>query len=304
MFLSIGSIIIDDIVLPDGRTFMGTLGGGTTHAAMGMRVWSKQVRPVAAVGRDLPPTLGAQLAEMFDTRALLLRSSLPTPRAWQLFEADGRRTEIFRSNYADFLATFPLPEEYPLDLLHASGVHLQGGIPAPFQKWVQRLRAAGQPFILWEPWDQFCENPENYPDFEQMAAWVDAVSPNLSEGQALTGLSEPTAVLRRLLQSAPLVALRMGSKGSLVAQRGGPILSVKAAPVTEVIDQTGAGNAFCGGLIAGMCLTGELATAAKYAAVSASFALGQFGAVYPLEGIRQKALNGLDQIEIGIVSSQ
>jgi sugar/nucleoside kinase (ribokinase family) len=89
-----------------------------------------------------------------------------------------------------------------------------------------------------------------------------------------------------------------------VAQRGGPILSVKAAPVTEVIDQTGAGNAFCGGLIAGMCLTGELATAAKYATVSASFALGQFGAVYPLEGIRQKALNGLDQIEIGIVSSQ
>ncbi len=39
MHISISSVIIDDIVLPDGTTYMAILGGGGTHAAMGMRVW-------------------------------------------------------------------------------------------------------------------------------------------------------------------------------------------------------------------------------------------------------------------------
>jgi hypothetical protein len=42
-FFSVGSIILDDIVLYDGQTRMGVLGGGSTHAAMGMRVWADQV---------------------------------------------------------------------------------------------------------------------------------------------------------------------------------------------------------------------------------------------------------------------
>ncbi len=54
MFFSIGSVIIDDIVLPDGQTRMGVLGGGATHAATGLRVWSDRVGVCAAVGRNFP----------------------------------------------------------------------------------------------------------------------------------------------------------------------------------------------------------------------------------------------------------
>ena len=35
-FIAVGSVIIDDIVYPDGRTSMGVLGGGGAHAAYGM----------------------------------------------------------------------------------------------------------------------------------------------------------------------------------------------------------------------------------------------------------------------------
>ena len=56
-YLSIGSIIIDDIVLPDGRSQMGMLGGGGTHAVMGMRAWSNQIRFITGVGNDFPPEL-------------------------------------------------------------------------------------------------------------------------------------------------------------------------------------------------------------------------------------------------------
>ena len=70
MFLSIGPVVIDDIVLPDGQTRMGTLGGGATHAAMGMRVWSGRVALLATLGRDVPEPDRRKLARAFDLRSL------------------------------------------------------------------------------------------------------------------------------------------------------------------------------------------------------------------------------------------
>ena len=48
-------IILDDIIYPDGRTAMGTLGGGGLYAACGMRLWHQDVTICAAVGADLQP---------------------------------------------------------------------------------------------------------------------------------------------------------------------------------------------------------------------------------------------------------
>ena len=53
-FLAIGSIIIDDIVYPDGRTSMGVLGGGGTHAAYGIAFAGEKPALVGLVGEDLP----------------------------------------------------------------------------------------------------------------------------------------------------------------------------------------------------------------------------------------------------------
>jgi sugar/nucleoside kinase (ribokinase family) len=165
---------------------MNTLGGGTTHAVMGMRVWSHLVRPIASLGRDFPICLVDQMGDYFDLSGLV-RRSLPNPRAWQLFDEDGTRNEVFRTTYEDFLAINPLPHEVPLDRLRALGVHLQSQSPQPALQWIERLRQAGSPYILYEPWDQFCL-PENYDEFMELARQCDAVSPNFSEARQLTGL--------------------------------------------------------------------------------------------------------------------
>ncbi len=75
MFFSIGSVIIDDIVLPDGQTRMGVLGGGAMHAAIGLRVWSDRVGLCAAVGRDFPEQSPAPVsdADTPDKRAVARR---------------------------------------------------------------------------------------------------------------------------------------------------------------------------------------------------------------------------------------
>ncbi len=53
-FIAVGSIYLDDIVFPNGRTVMGVLGGGAAHAAAGMAIWGQRGGIVACVGRDLP----------------------------------------------------------------------------------------------------------------------------------------------------------------------------------------------------------------------------------------------------------
>jgi sugar/nucleoside kinase (ribokinase family) len=296
LFSSIGSIIIDDIVLPNGRTFMGTLGGGMTHAAMGMRVWTDSVRPISAIGNDFPEYLLAQMRELFDLSGIVRRDWMTT-RAWQLFEENGHRSEVFRTPLDKFLAMGPRPHEVPLELLNLEGVHLQAGLAEEFYAWVERLRAAGCKFILWEPWEQFTK-PENLDVYHEMVKLVDIVSPNLEEACTLTGLSDPLAVFRELRKNAPIVALRMGSQGSLVAQQGGPIYQVSTVPVPKIVDVTGAGNAYCGGLVVGMSTRGDLIQAAGYAVVSASMALGQFGAVYPIAGVHETAIQRLEQVKI------
>jgi ribokinase len=64
---------------------------------------------------------------------------------------------------------------------------------------------------------------------------------------------------------------------------------VPAVPVAGIVDVTGAGNAYCGGFLVGLAETGDLGQAGRYGAVSASFALEQFGATFALEGLRARA---------------
>jgi sugar/nucleoside kinase (ribokinase family) len=54
------------------------------------------------------------------------------------------------------------------------------------------------------------------------------------------------------------------------------VVRVPSVP-TDVVDVTGAGNAYCGGFLVGYLETDDIATAAMYGAVSASFAVEQFG---------------------------
>ncbi len=287
-FLSIGSIIVDDIVLPDGQVHLGALGGGMTHAAMGMRAWSERVGVLAAVGGDFPEAAQREMARAFDLRGLV-RRDVPTPRAWQLCETDGRRTDVFRTDPNQYEAMSVRPDELPAGYAGAAGAYLACKAPDPFREWVARLRAGGCSCILWEPWIIFCR-PENRSLFRELAPLVDVVSPNLLEAGRLTGLEDARQILAALLEDgARAVALRMGEAGSLVAAQGGAAVAVPAVPVERIVDVTGAGNAYCGGLVVGLAETGDLAQAGRYGAVSASFALEQFGALFPLDDLKARA---------------
>jgi sugar/nucleoside kinase (ribokinase family) len=275
--VSFSNLIVDDIVLPDGRSFMNTLGGAGTHALIGMRVWSERLGFIAAVGADLDLQHRALLEGLgVDLRGLIEREGYKTARAWQLFEPDERRIEVFRTREEDFERAKPEFVDIPADYLAARGFHIQSGTLAELADLAARLRAANPRVCLaWEPAPSQLIGPPA--DVRAVLSQVDLVSPDLGEGQMLTDEQAPERILDRLVGwGGRLVALRMGAQGSLVATADGARYRVPAVPAT-IVDVTGAGNAYCGGFLVGLGSGLGVAEAAARAAVSASFALEQFG---------------------------
>ncbi len=276
-YVSYSGLIIDDIVLPDGRTYFNTLGGSATHALIGMRVWSDRLGYFAAVGNDFSDDHRRQLEALgIDLTGLLVRPDYPTARAWQLFEPDERRVEIFRTDIDDFYRLEARFEEIPASYLAARGFHVCHGSIAALTGVVRSLRAANPTAIIaWEPTPMQTSATEE--EMRTLFGLVDFISPDLTEARDLTGRTDPQDMMDTLLSwGARVVGLRMGARGSLVGSRDGATYRVPASP-TSVVDTTGAGDAYIGGFLVGLGEGNDASEAGARAAVSASFAIEQFG---------------------------
>ena len=282
-YVCVGGIIIDDIVFPNGETRMGVLGGGTIHAAAGMLIWDQRPGISVCAGHDLPEPARQRLERDFDLQGLIWLD-LPQVRAWQVFEWDGRRTEIFR---VDEIAPFiygGTPDQMPAAYHAAKGVYVLND-----DRLLSQWRAMyPNTTLFWEPGQAFMIAP-NAERFRAGLRQIDIVSPNLLEAQQVYGFTDPAALVKAMLDDgAQIAALRMGEAGSLVGQRGDPICSTcPPYPYRIILDQTGAGNTYCGGFLVGWLETGDLKKAACYGAVAASFALEVIGVADPLSNLAE-----------------
>ncbi|RMG90228.1 MAG: hypothetical protein D6708_08760 [Candidatus Dadabacteria bacterium] len=263
-------------MLPTGETHMGVLGGSGLHSAWGMRVWEARVGLVAGHGPDLPLDLRRQLLESGVDLSGVWEYPEPTARAWQIFEFDQHRTELFRTPEADFYRRLPTAENIPPAYWDAAGFHLLQG-PAEALALAQALRRRDRAVLLAEP-PPGAYTPARLPEFARLLPAVDVFSPNLEEAGALLEEDDPARLAARFLEmGAAVVALRMGAAGSLVAQaKTGESWRIPAYPA-RVVDVTGAGNSYCGGFLVGYVTTGDPLLAGRMAAVSASFTVEQFG---------------------------
>ena len=276
-FVSLSNVIIDDILLPDGRAIFGVLGGAGVHAMAGARVWSSSLGLIGSIGSDMGQDNIATLRNLNIDTSMLVPLQEHTTRAWQIFQPDGERIEVFRDkrNVVRLVSVkeTSLSERYR----NVKGVHLF------FSEAVDILIENIETFrtispkvrIILEPSES--QTARGKVDLERVFPLIDVFSPNLLEAGRITGCNEPEAMIGGLFaMGAKAVALRMGGRGSLVAECGGDLFWI---PATEgrLVDVTGAGNAYCGGLLVGLAEGLSLAESALRGAVSASFAMEQFG---------------------------
>jgi sugar/nucleoside kinase (ribokinase family) len=113
---------------------------------------------------------------------------------------------------------------------------------------------------------------------------TDIFFPNEEEAHALFPDLSLERVAQRVAALGPqIVVIKRGRKGALLySKEQEAYYHIPALPV-EVVDVTGAGDAFAGGCVAGLVATGDLEEAGWRGAVAASLAIQGYGGLHVLE---------------------
>ncbi len=279
-YVSLG-IIIDDIVFPDGQTRMGLLGGGGAQTAWGMALAAKSgemVGMLSGVGADFPTQALEPLERMGIDVSGVHVTDLPTARAWQILEQGGRRTHVWRvdqdtSDHQTHPSWNTIRQFYPdLEAIHW-GLHPE----APYLAPCKALRDHGV-LISLEPFKGMDE-PLSDSALRAVLSQCEIYSPTWDEAVSLFGTDDRQVLLQRAADlGGHILALRMGAKGADIWDlKSGNGVRIPAAPVENVIDPVGAGDAFCGAFTATWHETHDLARSGVSGAVAASYMLEQVG---------------------------
>ena len=133
----------------------------------------------------------------------------------------------------------------------------------------------------------------------QLISKVNIFMINDEEAKQLTGINNLDKISDLLLSKGPqIVIIKKGSKGSLLAYKNNKI-NISVVPNTNLIDPTGAGDSFAGGVLGYVANKGlgNPIEAVKYGTAVASFTVSGFGLenLYKIE--KEELLKRKEQIK-------
>jgi len=278
LVLVIGNLTIDDVVLPDGATHMAMLGGNSVHAATAVVTGGAKAALAARRGEDFPPgALAVLAAEGIDLSGLVDIPG-PTVRNWVIYEADGRRRWLYRTPPQRSAEAAPEPADLdPAMLRRAAVVHVAAMPLGNAERIVAHVRRQAPGALVTvdthESWDSSVTGR-----VLALARTADLFVPSLAELARLTGAGEPADGLRALAAAGLGQAVVKAAAAGAYVLEGGRITRVPAAR-TVVADSTGAGDAFCGGLAAGLARGLSLVESAGLGAAIAAAAITESGSL-------------------------
>jgi sugar/nucleoside kinase (ribokinase family) len=306
----VGGLREDYFITPSGEVHLHKLGGNAVYAAVGARLWSGQIGIVSRVGSNFPaewlPVIDAHgidtggvcvLPDPLDTRTFyaylsleervdtdpalhLARVGAPLPPALQNY-ATSTEGQAERDRYSPLSVR---PEEVPDHYLTARAFHLAPYDFALHYRLPAHLRRLGLNCLTCDPSVRYMQ-PDFAADVAQIAASVDAFLPSEMETRAFFGHKLPD--LREALEAfgamgAGCVVIKRGARGQLVYDAGSRRMWQVPAFPAQVVDVTGAGDAYCGGFMVGLEQTGDPLEAALRGSVAASLVVEGIGALYAL----------------------
>ncbi|WP_137124255.1 sugar kinase [Roseomonas sp. HF4] len=275
---------------PDGRIlYLEGHGGDTSNTAIAAARQGASVGYVTAIGRDGPGDAFMALwaREGVDTATVLRRADAPTGIYFVTHDAGGHHFTFYRTGSA---AARYRPEDLPEDaigaarILHVSGISQaisDSACDAAFRA-IAAARAAGVRVSydtnlrlrLWPA-------ARAAAVIHAAIGMADIALPSLDDATALTGLTDPEEVAAFYLRLCPLVVLKCGAAGCLLATRDGTRLSLPSHRVAAV-DATGAGDTFAGAFLARLLAGDGAPDAARYANAAAALSTTGYGAVAPI----------------------
>jgi sugar/nucleoside kinase (ribokinase family) len=239
-------VLVDEMSLHTGGCAINT---ATALAKLGL-----PVEVIGKVGLDSfgDFVLNALAERGIGTRGITRDKEVGTSATMVMVAPDGERRFV---HYIGANARLTLDDiDFEIvkagSILHVGGSLVMPGMDGqPTAKLLRDARLAGVTTFLDTVWDD-------------TGRWMDILAPclpnidyfvpSLPEGQALTGLDDPTEVASALLEhGVRTVGLKIGVDGCLVMSGEDQVVRLPAFQV-DVVDATGAGDAFAAGFIAGV----------------------------------------------------
>ena len=283
-FLIYGKIIIDNIRLLDGTVVRSVIGGGGPQGAFGARLWNDSVGLLSRSGEDIEEGPAKSLLDLdIDLSGWMKYPSLRTLRGAMVYDEKQQMipNELYKDepaaraeNWSRLLSQpIPLPASYQQpQVIHLISEYYD----EPMVKTALELRSHGALFSL-EPLFDFREW-KNRDYILSLMPNVDIVSPDWPSASGIAQSEDPRKVLEYWSKLGPaMVTVRNGHLGSYAWDREtNRYWHIPIVPV-PVVDPTGAGNSYAGGLTVGWTETHDARRAACYGTVSASYLVRRYG---------------------------
>ncbi len=278
--LVVGSVALDTVVTPRGQITDG-LGGSATYFSVAASIFSP-VHIVGVVGTDFPEEHIAKLRQRgINLDGLYIAEG-------KTFRWHGRYDESFGDPetlvtqlnvYADFSPDLP-PAYRDIPFVFLGNIHPKLQLQVLAQMNSPKLVAADT-ITCW------IENERE--SLMEVIRRVDMVVLNELEVRLLTGVRSVLAGAERLQALGPrTIVVKRGAYGAMMLDED-KIFVVPAFPTEKVMDPTGAGDSFAGGMMGYIASQGRLTTdilrkAVVYGCVIGSFCVEGFS-IQRLEAI-------------------
>ncbi|MCK6473551.1 MAG: PfkB family carbohydrate kinase [Planctomycetes bacterium] len=271
--LVVGSIGIDTVETPTEKR-ADQLGGSAIYFSYAASFYTK-VHLVGVVGKDFPSVHRTLL----ESREIDL-SGLESAEG-KTFRWTGRYHEnmIDRDTLKVDLNVFgSFDPKVPEAAREIDFLFLANGAPSVQAKVLKQMKRRPK-FVAADTMDLWIETTRG--DLEVLLKDIDALVINDSEARMMTGQRELLRAGLDILElGPPIVIIKKGEHGALVVTRDGHF-AVPGFPLEKVVDPTGAGDTFAGGILGYLAETGDtspanLRRAVAHGAVVASYTVQDF----------------------------
>ncbi len=312
-FLIAGQLRRDFLLPPVGEPKLDVPGGSLLYAGVGLRVWESEVGLIGRVGEDYPFSWLQDLEQWgLDRRGIQVLSE-PVDLRW--FAAYPDSNTCITDNPVTQFAERGLP--FPKDLLDYSTPPLQldsrirvqpltlrlGDIPADYldagaahlcpldylshNLLPSVLRQGHITTITLDPSLGYM-SPTYWDDIPALVTGTTAFLPsenklrNLFQGRS-SNLWEMAEAISGF--GCEIVVIKRGERGQYLYDGYTHTRWIIPAYPVHLVDPTGAGDAFCGGFLAGYCRTYDPLQAALHGNISASMVVEGSRVAYALDSL-------------------
>ncbi|MBK8954596.1 MAG: bifunctional hydroxymethylpyrimidine kinase/phosphomethylpyrimidine kinase [Saprospiraceae bacterium] len=273
--LTIGTMAFDSIQTPFGAVEK-VIGGACTYISWAASYWYKDINLVSIVGEDFPEEEVSALRQRGVNMDGLVRVQGKKSFYWAgKYHADlnNRDTLVTDLNVlADFNPV--LPESYK-----KCEYIMLGNLTPDIQLSVLDQLAQKPKLIVLDTMNFWMNNSMD--TLRKVIARTDLLTINDEEARQLSGEHSLVRAANKIHEMGPaFLVIKKGEHGALLFHNG-QIFFAPGIPVPDVVDPTGAGDSFAGGMIGYLARTKDLSfsnmkTAIIYGSAMASFCVEDF----------------------------